>query len=44
VRQKGAYLAMHLLADVTNVGKDGLLVSFSEQLRGCDGVALPTSA
>ena len=31
-------LPVHPLADIGDVGKDGLFVSFSQDLRGCNGV------
>ena len=37
--RKNTYLTVHLLTDITNIGKDGLLVSFLEQLGRGDGVS-----
>ena len=33
-------LPVHTLADIGNVGEDGLLVAFTQDLRGRDGVSL----
>ena len=33
-------LPVHTFADIGDVGEDRLLVAFTENLRGCDGVPL----
>ena len=39
-----AYLTMHLFADIGDVGKNGFLVSFSEELWWSNGVSFFGSA